>query len=670
MFPALKSRTHTPRTLSSIARRAMTNNQHRPANWKELAPPPLPGPTFAAQDKLPKLPVPELSETLAKLKDSLKPMAKDENEWNKVTQCIEDFGRESGPKLQELLKQRAQEKSHWLEEWWDDLGYLGYRDSVVVNVSYYYGFKDHPAHLPQESLNRAAHIVRATMLFRQQFKLGQVKPEATKEGPICMDTWRWMFDCCRIPGQEGLDWSHSYAKPGDDGTSGHIVVFRKGRVWRLDPWQNGRLLSIEELQQQLKAIVDGTTKEYPSVSVMTASNRDVWAKDYAALVENPRNAEIIETIQSAAFVLSLDDYQPDDIHDFSQALWHGGMQKKQHEHAHLGLRNRWVDKPVQFIVYDNGKAGIMGEHSVMDGTPTVALCDAVLDMIADPHFDQGTPGGAPPAPPQAYDWALHEGLTRALVSANAKARILLKNQNLRVVRTPYGKAAIKRCGVSPDSWAQLLVQLAYARVLARAGKKRAGGTYEAAMTRRFFKGRTEAIRVVTPESDAWVASMDDPAATREQRRALFAAAAQKHVRLAKEAGQGRGVDRHLLGLKLINGELAKQAKAHPEQDTPEAKRARHAATMLFDNAVYKRSSHWVLSTSAVWSKHFGPYGWGEVVPDGFGVAYMTGFDDYLQYTVTSRTEMPNRTFCAALQRAAAELHELLADAPPAPKANL
>lgn len=58
-----------------------------------------------------------------------------------------------------------------------------------------------------------------------------------------------MFDCCRIPGQEKLDWSLSYAKPGDDGSSGHIVVFRKGRVYKLDPWQNGRLLSVSEIEQ-------------------------------------------------------------------------------------------------------------------------------------------------------------------------------------------------------------------------------------------------------------------------------------------------------------------------------------------------------------------------------------------------------------------------------------
>lgn len=33
---------------------------------------------------------------------------------------------------------------------------------------------------------------------------------------------------------------------------------------------------------------------------------------------------------------------------------------------------------------------------------------------------------------------------------------------------------------------------------------------------------------------------------------------------------------------------------------------------LFNDPLFKRSSYWVLSTSAVFSKHFGPYGWGEV----------------------------------------------------------
>ncbi len=79
---------------------------------------------------------------------------------------------------------------------------------------------------------------------------------------------------------------------------------------------------------------------------------------------------------------------------------------------------------------------------------------------------------------------------------------------------------------------------------------------------------------------------------------------------------------------------------------------------VFSHPLVKRSSYWVLSTSAIYTKNFGPYGWGEVVPDGFGVAYVAGFDNFLQFTVTSRTEMPNGEFCEELQRAAGDMYDL------------
>ena len=119
-----------------MSRRTVTSNAERPPNWKAAAPAPLPGPTFAAQSSLPKLPVPELSDTLAKLKESLRPLAWNEAEWERVTKRIDHFGEGLGPVLQERLVQRAKEKDHWLEEWWDDLAYLGYRDSVRFSPSF------------------------------------------------------------------------------------------------------------------------------------------------------------------------------------------------------------------------------------------------------------------------------------------------------------------------------------------------------------------------------------------------------------------------------------------------------------------------------------------------------------------------------------------------------
>lgn len=121
------------RALSLVARRFMSHC--RPQNWKALAPP---VPNFANQpNSLPSLPLPSLPTTLQRLKDSLRPLARSTQEFASVCQKIDDFARTSGPGpvLQQLLLQRKNERDHWLEEWWDDLGYLTYRDSVRSPLS-------------------------------------------------------------------------------------------------------------------------------------------------------------------------------------------------------------------------------------------------------------------------------------------------------------------------------------------------------------------------------------------------------------------------------------------------------------------------------------------------------------------------------------------------------
>ncbi|KAH7927338.1 acyltransferase ChoActase/COT/CPT [Leucogyrophana mollusca] len=619
----------------------------RPQNWKALAPSPPPtAPTFAAQSTLPHLPVPDLNATLNRLKVSLRPLAHSEEEYATAEAKIDRFAGGAAMELHKRLLQHAQGKDHWLEDWWDDIGYQGYRDSVVINVSYYYGFDSQPAHLPQSPAARAAALARGAMVFRQQLQTGLLKPEGTKETAFCMDTYRWMFDCCRVPGSQGLDWSISYADRPQE--TGHIVVIRNNRFWKLNAIVDGRILSVAELEKQIQYIYDHTTEEYPGVGVLTASNRDVWAKDYATLASDPTNASILKAIHASAFIISLDTStpSPDSPVAFSRDLWHGAVKNG----IPTGLRNRWVDKPVQFVVYDNAQAGLMGEHSVMDGTPTARLCDDVLEYLHNPASDLGVaPSSIGFSAPEPLDWVVSPETHTAITAADNAAMELIDTQALGYLLTSYGKAAIKAFGVSPDSWAQMIVQLAYRRLMshstsasssvAKGSAWRTGGTYEAATTRRFYKGRTEAIRVVSSESDRWAVSMDDPSSSAKERKALFDAATKKHITLAKEAGNASGVDRHLLGLKKV----LREGEEMPE---------------VFRDPLVVRSSNWVLSTSAIFSKHFPVYGWGEVVPDGFGVAYMTGYDDRLQYTITSRKEMPNAQFCDEIAKAAVDLYDL------------
>lgn len=107
---------------------------------------------------------------------------------------------------------------------------------------------------------------------------------------------RWMFDCSRVPGLDGKDFSITSAKPGDTGENGHVVFLRKGRVWKVDAAVDGRLLTTSELEKlvpltvftekkpthdlcrQIEHIYSQTTVDFPPVGVLTANNRDVWAK--------------------------------------------------------------------------------------------------------------------------------------------------------------------------------------------------------------------------------------------------------------------------------------------------------------------------------------------------------------------------------------------------------
>lgn len=76
-----------------------------------------------------------------------------------------------------------------------------------------------------------------------------------------------MFDCCRVPGPQGLDWSVSYAKQDDSGDSGHIVVFRKNRVWKVDVTNNGQILSTNDIEKYVIYTSDNTHKRRTSMCI-------------------------------------------------------------------------------------------------------------------------------------------------------------------------------------------------------------------------------------------------------------------------------------------------------------------------------------------------------------------------------------------------------------------
>lgn len=127
-----------------------------------------PGAMLRFQNSLPKLPVPALQSTLQKYLNSVRPLLS-EHDYLKTERLVKDFEAPGGIglKLQERLVAYASnpEVVNWLEDWWLDQAYMGYRDPVVINVSYFFYYKDDK--LCKLPAARAAAITTAALEFKQ-----------------------------------------------------------------------------------------------------------------------------------------------------------------------------------------------------------------------------------------------------------------------------------------------------------------------------------------------------------------------------------------------------------------------------------------------------------------------------------------------------------------------
>ena len=73
------------------------------------------GITFAAQDKLPKLPIPDLESSTTKYLAALKPL-QSPREHAETQQAVEEFMKSEGPELQARLKKYANGKTSYIEQ--------------------------------------------------------------------------------------------------------------------------------------------------------------------------------------------------------------------------------------------------------------------------------------------------------------------------------------------------------------------------------------------------------------------------------------------------------------------------------------------------------------------------------------------------------------------------
>ncbi|KAI0896971.1 acyltransferase ChoActase/COT/CPT [Annulohypoxylon nitens] len=582
------------------------------------------------QDSLPRLPVPTLEETTSRYLKTLHPLLSP-TELAASKKAVDEFIKPggAGQKLQEKLIARREkpEVKNWIYEWWNDAAYLSYRDPVVPYVSYFYSHRDDRRR--RNPAKRAAALTTAALEFKKQVDTGSLEPEYMKKLPVCMDSYKWMFNASRVPAKPA-DHPIKY----DPNEHKHIIVIRKNQFFKVAHEVDGKQLNTTELESQFARIYE-LAERVPAVGALTSENRDIWTDARKVLLDaSPKNKAAIEAIESASFLVCLDDASPITLEERAHQYWHGDGQ------------NRWYDKPLQFVVNDNGTSGFLGEHSMMDGTPTHRLNDYVNDVIFANKLDFSDPSKRSNLPePVAVNFEVTKEVQAEIDRAIKDFNEVIGKHELAVqAYQAYGKGLIKKFKCSPDAYVQMVIQLAYFKMY---GKNRP--TYESAAVRRFQQGRTETCRTVSDESVAFCQAMADPDVEAKDRVDLLRKAVNAHVAYITAASDGKGVDRHLFGLKKL---------LEPGEEVP----------AIYKDPAYGYSSSWYLSTSQLSSEFFNGYGWSQVIDAGFGIAYMIN-ENSINFNIVSKG-LGSQKMSYYINEAANDIRDLLLPTLEPPKAKL
>ncbi|EDK46171.1 carnitine O-acetyltransferase, mitochondrial precursor [Lodderomyces elongisporus NRRL YB-4239] len=550
------------------------------------------GETYKLQSQLPKLPVPELQETASKYIKTIEPFLNPQQlaaSKAKVEEFIQPGG--VGEELQQRLNAFAKGKDNWLAEFWDDYAYMSYRDPVVPFVSYFFSHKDVRNIIGEDQLLKATLIAYYTIEFAEKVQTEVLEPEVIKGNPFCMNAFKYMFNNSRVPAP-GSDVTQHY----DVDSNRFFIVIYKNNFYKVPTHnESGQRLSKGEIYSYLQQVKNDPSQQGIALGALTSLNRDEWLSAYQNLLKSPINEASLTDIFASTFVICLDENTPITIEEKSKNCWHGNGQ------------NRWFDKPLEFFVSANGNSGFLGEHSRMDATPTVQMNNTILKQISETKPEEliAEIGSVAPkvGPADKLSFDINPTTRANIASAIVKFDETIAAHDEEIFQHyGYGKGLIKKFKCSPDAYVQMLMQLAYYKLT---GKVRP--TYESAATRKFLKGRTETGRTVSNESKKFVETWTDPNSSIEDKVATFQAATKQHVAYLSAAADGKGVDRHLFGLKSM---------LKPGEPVPE----------IFQDPIFAYSQTWYISSSQVPSEFFQSWGWSQVIDDGFGLAYLINND--------------------------------------------
>eukprot|EP01138_Halocafeteria_seosinensis_P004763 gb/GECG01004870.1/.p1 GENE.gb/GECG01004870.1/~~gb/GECG01004870.1/.p1 ORF type:complete len:502 (+),score=47.78 gb/GECG01004870.1/:1-1506(+) len=389
--------------------------------------------TAARQDQshLPELPIPPLEQSVNKFLEAAKPLLS-EKQCKSLEKTAQEFigsdrrGSRSSPtdddaaeksegqRLQEALlnwkeRERARLRDelgrdkveefmppHYLDRYWSE-AYLGQRSSIAINTNPFFVLEDDSTPNRNSQVARATSLIISTLAFYRMWKTGELPADEWRDKALCMRQYDYMFGSARIP-QEGRDTVISYTSPT------HIVILARGQVYWFNVFSSdqSKCLTSEAIADNVRRILADASTISPddavsrSLGVMTSRDRDTWAKVRAEIESTDfATAQSLRVIDSSLFVVCLDNASPNNLTEASYNFLGGTSEISSESGTQVGTcLNRWYDKTLQLAICENGVAGVIFEHSRVDGHTVLRYSsDIITDSIM--RFAQSIRGGLP-----------------------------------------------------------------------------------------------------------------------------------------------------------------------------------------------------------------------------------------------------------------------------------
>uniref|UniRef100_A0AC35TXD6 Carn_acyltransf domain-containing protein n=1 Tax=Rhabditophanes sp. KR3021 TaxID=114890 RepID=A0AC35TXD6_9BILA len=528
-----------------------------------------------------------------------------------------------------------------LTPWWKEIAYLSMRTSVITSspgiVLPTIAFSDT---IQQAAI--ASKLIQSMLSYHHMIIENKIPQDVYGKTKLDMFQYKLLYGTTRIP-RHSID----QLKLGSDMKvwSDHIVVIRNGNPFKVKVYdQTENVISLEQLEFLLKEFVYPHSQFINPFPILAGSggDRETWAKIYAKMEQY--NPELVESIEKALFVVNLDskiDSNNPNSSPSYQSLSGGGKKSNS--------INRYFDKCIQVNVGFENQITLTNEHTVAELPPLALLCDIIMNNFETNAFKTDS-NKLKEKSVEKLNFYLDESMKINLGIALKKVDELTDKVDATIhTFKGFGKSAIKKMQLSPDSFIQLALNLAFFKI-----HKNQPTTLEAVSLRKFKEGRTETIRLPTVETADFVKKVvcDNSSGT-EVKNALIRGVVS-HKSYTNECINGYGMDRHLLGLRLAARDL--------KINLPK----------IFLSPIYQKMIHFQLITSQVPTKHKIAFGFTPVHEDNYGVCYNPRQEEILFFITAPKywKKTSSVKFVAALEESLTQMESILINSPSLIKAKM